>query len=201
MSNRLKNHSIGCRSVEECNNNDHFRESWNCRSSGSHDANEDGKGGFSSPRSYTCSFCKREFRSAQALGGHMNVHRRDRARLRWSPLRHDQDNVPNLNLTSDPHLSVLPSASLSTRLPASTCAFPSLASSPFSSLSSPSSASPSQELMNLAQSTGVEECSGVNQEDECKVLKKAQYSVRLDLNIGLLSDSEDLDLELRLGYS
>nr|CAD1844989.1 unnamed protein product [Ananas comosus var. bracteatus] len=34
------------------------------------------------PRSYTCSFCRREFRSAQALGGHMNVHRRDRARLR-----------------------------------------------------------------------------------------------------------------------
>lgn len=34
------------------------------------------------PRSYTCSFCFREFRSAQALGGHMNVHRRDRARLK-----------------------------------------------------------------------------------------------------------------------
>ncbi|WOK93792.1 hypothetical protein Cni_G02493 [Canna indica] len=34
------------------------------------------------PRSYSCSFCQREFRSAQALGGHMNVHRRDRARLR-----------------------------------------------------------------------------------------------------------------------
>ncbi|KAI4373910.1 hypothetical protein MLD38_011969 [Melastoma candidum] len=34
------------------------------------------------PRSYSCTFCKREFRSAQALGGHMNVHRRDRARLR-----------------------------------------------------------------------------------------------------------------------
>ncbi|XP_062189849.1 zinc finger protein 10-like [Phragmites australis] len=34
------------------------------------------------PRSYTCTFCEREFRSAQALGGHMNVHRRDRARLR-----------------------------------------------------------------------------------------------------------------------
>ncbi|KAH7578641.1 hypothetical protein ACOSP7_000015 [Xanthoceras sorbifolium] len=33
------------------------------------------------PRSYTCTFCRREFRSAQALGGHMNVHRRDRARL------------------------------------------------------------------------------------------------------------------------
>ncbi|KAF9676858.1 hypothetical protein SADUNF_Sadunf08G0047100 [Salix dunnii] len=36
------------------------------------------------PRYYTCSFCKREFRSAQALGGHMNVHRRDRARLKQS---------------------------------------------------------------------------------------------------------------------
>lgn len=36
------------------------------------------------PRSYSCHFCKREFRSAQALGGHMNVHRRDRARLKQS---------------------------------------------------------------------------------------------------------------------
>lgn len=34
------------------------------------------------PRSYSCTFCQREFRSAQALGGHMNVHRRDRALLR-----------------------------------------------------------------------------------------------------------------------
>ncbi|CAN1131711.1 Transcriptional regulator TAC1 [Linum perenne] len=30
---------------------------------------------------YVCSFCLRDFSSAQALGGHMNVHRRDRARL------------------------------------------------------------------------------------------------------------------------
>ncbi|CAN0898360.1 Zinc finger protein 11 [Linum grandiflorum] len=30
---------------------------------------------------YVCSFCRRDFRSAQALGGHMNVHRLDRARL------------------------------------------------------------------------------------------------------------------------
>lgn len=28
---------------------------------------------------YRCSFCKRGFSNAQALGGHMNVHRRDRA--------------------------------------------------------------------------------------------------------------------------
>ncbi|KAK3024693.1 LOW QUALITY PROTEIN: hypothetical protein RJ639_042915 [Escallonia herrerae] len=37
------------------------------------------------PRSYTCTFCRREFRSAQALGGHMNVHRRDRARRHQAP--------------------------------------------------------------------------------------------------------------------
>lgn len=37
------------------------------------------------PRCYSCSFCSREFKSAQALGGHMNVHRRDRARLKLSP--------------------------------------------------------------------------------------------------------------------
>ncbi|KVH89738.1 probable transcriptional regulator RABBIT EARS [Cynara cardunculus var. scolymus] len=48
------------------------------------------------PRSYTCTFCRREFRSAQALGGHMNVHRRDRARLHQS-----QPNSKNLyNISS-----------------------------------------------------------------------------------------------------
>ncbi|KVH95204.1 transcriptional regulator SUPERMAN-like isoform X1 [Cynara cardunculus var. scolymus] len=46
------------------------------------------------PRSYTCTFCRREFQSAQALGGHMNVHRRDRARIHQS-----QPNlrIPNLS--------------------------------------------------------------------------------------------------------
>ncbi|CAA3012967.1 zinc finger 10-like [Olea europaea subsp. europaea] len=47
------------------------------------------------PRSYNCSFCRREFRSAQALGGHMNVHRRDRARLRQSPVPQTYEPVLN----------------------------------------------------------------------------------------------------------
>ena len=46
------------------------------------------------PRSYTCTFCRREFRSAQALGGHMNVHRRDRARLHQT---HPGQNNPTLS--------------------------------------------------------------------------------------------------------
>ncbi|KAH0456856.1 hypothetical protein IEQ34_014763 [Dendrobium chrysotoxum] len=42
------------------------------------------------PRFYACSFCRRQFRSAQALGGHMNVHRRDRARAQMQarPAQH-----------------------------------------------------------------------------------------------------------------
>ncbi|KAI3813269.1 hypothetical protein L1987_17989 [Smallanthus sonchifolius] len=38
-----------------------------------------------SPRSYSCSFFRREFRSAQGLGGHMNVQRRERAKLKQNP--------------------------------------------------------------------------------------------------------------------
>ncbi|GMI69759.1 RABBIT EARS [Hibiscus trionum] len=45
------------------------------------------------PRSYSCSFCGREFTSAQALGGHMNVHRRDRARARLNQSPSSQDKV------------------------------------------------------------------------------------------------------------
>lgn len=55
-------------------------------------------------RNYGCSFCKREFRSAQALGGHMNVHRRDRARLRsGTPLwLHSESPKPNPTITNPP---------------------------------------------------------------------------------------------------
>ncbi|MQM16605.1 hypothetical protein Taro_049563 [Colocasia esculenta] len=66
------------------------------------------------PRSYTCSFCKREFRSAQALGGHMNVHRRDRARLResppWEPPTSNLDPSPSPkpNPNPNPNPSLLP---------------------------------------------------------------------------------------------
>lgn len=50
------------------------------------------------PRAYPCSFCRREFRSAQALGGHMNVHRRDRARLRQSSPPHPFHATHNIHL-------------------------------------------------------------------------------------------------------
>lgn len=34
-----------------------------------------------SRRSYKCVYCKMGFTNAQALGGHMNIHRKDRANL------------------------------------------------------------------------------------------------------------------------
>ncbi|KAF2313946.1 hypothetical protein GH714_020777 [Hevea brasiliensis] len=147
-------------------------------------------------------FCKREFRSAQALGGHMNVHRRDRARLRQSPPR----DGPILNLNVNPN----PNPGLS---PPFTCTLLSSAAAtptpPLSALSSPSFASsietkkwaiddsPSHDLLS-PKGSGL---NGFKREDGCKFLKKAEI-LRLDLEIGLLSGSkEDLDLELRLGYS
>lgn len=33
-------------------------------------------------RLYKCTFCERGFSNAQALGGHMNIHRKDRAKLK-----------------------------------------------------------------------------------------------------------------------
>ncbi|XP_047091086.1 uncharacterized protein LOC124702949 [Lolium rigidum] len=36
---------------------------------------------------YECVFCKRGFTTAQALGGHMNIHRRDRDRVKPAPAR------------------------------------------------------------------------------------------------------------------
>uniref|UniRef100_A0A2C9V9B0 C2H2-type domain-containing protein n=1 Tax=Manihot esculenta TaxID=3983 RepID=A0A2C9V9B0_MANES len=33
-------------------------------------------------RSYTCSFCNKCFSNARALGGHMNIHRKERENLR-----------------------------------------------------------------------------------------------------------------------
>ncbi|KAJ8899747.1 hypothetical protein K2173_019447 [Erythroxylum novogranatense] len=46
-------------------------------------------------KSYTCAFCKRGFSNAQALGGHMNIHRRDRAKLREA----SDENLLSLDIT------------------------------------------------------------------------------------------------------
>lgn len=209
----LKDLSVGSKTHNSSNK---MKDSW---SYNSQTYGEDSYlGGFSwPPRSYTCSFCKREFRSAQALGGHMNVHRRDRARLRQSPPRDSHHHCPplNLNLSPNPNFS--------------TCTLPtSLASPPLFATSSPSFVSHTGEIKkwqvggNLHANSGPQGCLGLknmesrqsllaptgfdhdfmNRKHGCKLLKKAKI-LSLDLEIGsLVSDpKEDLDLELRLGYS
>ncbi|XP_073152598.1 probable transcriptional regulator RABBIT EARS [Henckelia pumila] len=43
-------------------------------------------------RFYECVFCKRGFNTAQALGGHMNIHRKDRARNKpTDPSKQEED--------------------------------------------------------------------------------------------------------------
>lgn len=172
-------------------------------SSWDHIGNYEGELGFSwPPRSYICSFCKREFRSAQALGGHMNVHRRDRARLRQSPTASDGGGKfsplnPNPNPSFNSNPSSCPSnfpscpqpfSSLLTRFPHFTSKFPPLGPLPNDMITKPKAAT--KVLFE------VERC-----EKGRGDFKKSDF-VRLDLEIGLIGDSkEELDLELRLGYT
>ncbi|RWV96178.1 hypothetical protein GW17_00041138 [Ensete ventricosum] len=165
-------------------------------------------GGFSWPqRSYSCSFCRREFRSAQALGGHMNVHRRDKARLRESPpsgpslLNPNPNPNPNLSSTPIPNLNMPPpsSAAGNSRHAPVTCEFPSELS-PLIHLSPSSASAPTGEGLEIMETgkslSGIEEFKGLDQEGS-KV-------VSLDLEIGVFGDYgyvDDLDLELRLGYT
>ncbi|KAL3620615.1 hypothetical protein CASFOL_035527 [Castilleja foliolosa] len=42
-------------------------------------------------RLYECVFCKRGFNTAQALGGHMNIHRRDKVKKNKSSSTYNQE--------------------------------------------------------------------------------------------------------------
>ncbi|KAG2713566.1 hypothetical protein I3760_04G182800 [Carya illinoinensis] len=164
---------------------------------------------------YTCRFCNRQFRSAQALGGHMNVHRRDRAaRLRLLPPSVSESQNPNHVFASSPS-----SSSAKFLLPTDR-RLPSLS---LITSSSPSSASTNEEkklvislprvdplnpqgkdITNKRRIRSVLGFQGLNvfaQKDREPTVCRKESIVSLDLEIGLLKDQkEDLDLELRLGW-
>ncbi|KAJ1377465.1 Zinc finger C2H2-type [Sesbania bispinosa] len=185
------------------------KEFWDSNNTHHSNGSEDYMNGFPwPPRSYTCSFCRKEFKSAQALGGHMNVHRRDRARLRQSSPTDGQGSMLNLNLNPNclTTSSSLSSSSAITDLkPAVTCTLP-LFVSPTSSASASDSelkrwvvvdgilVNPLSKKSNI----NAESLSGIGEhEDGRKMMKKGEI-LRMDLEIGLPRDY-DLDLELRLG--
>nr|KYP67064.1 putative transcriptional regulator RABBIT EARS [Cajanus cajan] len=156
------------------------------------------------PRSYTCTFCRREFRSAQALGGHMNVHRRDRARLHQPPPSSfinipPQELVANAGLCLLYHLPTSPNTSTitntnntNTSTSSSTCApFPPPTTSPSTLLS----ISPNNFLMQTSfnfPSTRINTsfCSSSTK------LQQPSTSSSIHDNTHL----EEIDLELRLGH-
>ncbi|KAG6507934.1 transcriptional regulator SUPERMAN-like [Zingiber officinale] len=160
------------------------------------------------PRSYSCSFCKREFKSAQALGGHMNVHRRDKARLRQSPPYSNYELNPNPN-----PLVQLPCTTTTTKVSIPNLNMPppstssgddrdQILTTPFSSIISPllpHLIPPSLQAAGRWDSKDeqdLDDMGSVSKSDGRKVLA-------LDLEVGLFTGNNNhhgLDLELRLGY-
>ncbi|KAL6548325.1 hypothetical protein OROGR_008746 [Orobanche gracilis] len=184
------------------------------------------------PRSYICSFCRREFRSAQALGGHMNVHRRDRAILRLSPSTRDYNNdiiniiggnknaggghFPTVNLNLDPNPSLNSNPNLPsrfTKFPRFTSALPPIfgetkrfdvedAPVPVRNINSGMLTADLIETKGRKGLFGDEKFDSFGVKKGREIFKKGDQFIRLDLEIGLFSQSdEELDLELRLGYT
>lgn len=210
----LKTHSIQGENVRSMKDNNKLmkKDSWrNITSSfGETSAIVNGELFTWPPRSYSCSFCKREFRSAQALGGHMNVHRRDRARLRqYSPPKNGQFSLFNLNLDPNPSPSPNPNFSSSISSPYSSSSTSSiLFQQPFASNASPLASPPMSFLSKPPPSnenkTKTTENFFKTREFDCFLQRKESDVVKrgLNLEMGMLTDSNnDLDLELRLGYS
>lgn len=171
------------------------------------------------PRSYSCGFCKREFRSAQALGGHMNVHRRDRARLRQSSPPAPMDDYPVLSLNPSPSHNPSPSPSNGNihppRFPSSNFSSPLPSKIAHHLHSSPSSSSvinmKSAGFKLLRSSSlrggpnlmeGFAAVSTTSHHKQCKGFR-SERNGPLNLEIGLFNElqADEIDLELRLGYS
>ncbi|CAJ2678911.1 unnamed protein product [Trifolium pratense] len=65
---------------------------------GSGGDDQDGLKQVTNLRSYECNFCKRGFSNAQALGGHMNIHRKDKAKLKQQSSNLEQGNSSDQDL-------------------------------------------------------------------------------------------------------
>lgn len=230
----LRNQSIYRGTMKDSNNNNNkvvIRDSWrNVSSMGERSVPREDVFPWP-PRSYTCSFCKREFRSAQALGGHMNVHRRDRARLlRQSPPRNGQFSILNLNLDPNQNLNPNPNQNPKPNFSSSTSSI--LFRQPFTNSNLPPLVSSSSTLPNLSSSSSTSQIKKWCRTKDHMSMNSGNYNVsnkrstkaflgvgkfdgfcidgkesaadvvRLNLEIGIFSDSQsDLDLELRLGQS
>ncbi|XP_022766198.1 transcriptional regulator SUPERMAN-like [Durio zibethinus] len=141
-------------------------------------------------KSYTCSFCKKGFSNAQALGGHMNIHRKDRAKLRESskenvlplymvktvnvpPDHHDHSQVSEIILQSSEEKISSPKrpCNLSRDGDGSTAS------------ASPSGKHAFEELQQLP--LFVEGTCGENEEDNLRLIHGSSSQIELDLELRL----------------
>ncbi|KAL4295585.1 hypothetical protein GQ457_12G004160 [Hibiscus cannabinus] len=176
FSNSLRDQIVADKAIKA----DKFKDSsWSCNNNKCF--GQDSLYGFPwPPRSYTCSFCKREFRSAQALGGHMNAHRRERARLlRQSPPYFLN---PNPNFSSSSSSSSLLSYGF-------TCEMKKWRGN--------------GSFVGSLSSKGSDSTYMVKGAKSCfEFMKDSKLKMKMKMNEIVMSDSnEDLDLELRLGCS
>ncbi|KAF8397424.1 hypothetical protein HHK36_016340 [Tetracentron sinense] len=148
------------------------------------------------PRSYSCSFCRREFRSAQALGGHMNVHRRDRARLKQSSSPHNE----TLHYHPQNHHGHIqnPCTSLGVQYPSQVCTLvynpnPNSNPSVFASHLSPSRVSAPSTQENCSEQTLVSPYSSSIVQEHCKgslFSPPASWSDAVAVRVLKISDSK-----------
>jgi len=161
------------------------------------------------PRSYTCSFCQREFKSAQALGGHMNIHRRDRARLRDIQVSdHDHpnnnssnhhDQYPNPNPNPNPN-HPNPINNFSPCSPTNNNIYTHQYSLVSLSLSSFPPSIKNGEKLNIGLGKDLLPLENHPHHELFKGINHStKEAVKLDLELCLGETKQELDLELRLG--
>lgn len=153
------------------------------------------------PRSYSCSFCRREFKSAQALGGHMNVHRRDRARLKNSLNKSTNHKCPSDH--SIPSTNVVVVASSPTLLNTRVTAALSITTKENSS-SSFVHINQEDDFVETNLSVGLKPNNWCDEAISCKRTKTSDPVSKSTLPFFISSNKfslqkENLDLELRLG--
>ncbi|PIA45294.1 hypothetical protein AQUCO_01700675v1 [Aquilegia coerulea] len=141
-------------------------------------------------RYYECVFCKQGFTTAQALGGHMNIHRRERARNRQPTLptatTQPMEDYSRAALISRPTSSHLPCYSQPQETPSNYHMYlpPSPSSSRHPRLSHTNQSKRSLRLFEEDHYTNLGLQIGSNEEDQ-----KMQYG-----------EQDEVDLELRLGH-
>ncbi|KAG6582366.1 Transcriptional regulator TAC1, partial [Cucurbita argyrosperma subsp. sororia] len=131
-------------------------------------------------RPYECTFCKRGFTNAQALGGHMNIHRKDRAKPKHRNFTHSSS-------SSSPHSNdqLFPPLSTQPNIPY----YPPPPQPPSSYRMYFDTAATNFPIHPQIRSPGVG-----NQE-----LLGADLSLQIDQTRGVW-ENEEVDLELRLGH-